>query len=93
MSSAPDGTNPGSSPLARGTLSRGLKRVEAGAQGPHKLARGYLPVPTYSNHWVADEGLRDAVARYLVHETRQVDAERAVLETHGPFRREPDAPG
>lgn len=74
-------------------IARGLKRVEAGAQGPHKLARGYLPVPIYSNHWVADEGLRDAVARYLVHETRQVDAELAVLEKHGPFRREPDALG
>lgn len=74
-------------------IAHGLKRVEAGAQGPHKLARGYLPVPTYSNHWVADEGLRDAVSRYLVHETRQVDAELAVLEKHGPFRRKPDAPG
>lgn len=74
-------------------IARGLKRVEAGAQGSHKLARGYLPVPTYSNHWVADEGLRDAVARYLVHESRQVDAERAVLEKHRPFRQAPDAPG
>lgn len=74
-------------------IARGLKRVEAGAQGPHKLARGYLPVPTYSNHWVADEGLRDAVARYLVHETRQVDAERAALEKHGPFRQAPDVLG
>ena len=74
-------------------IARGLKRVEAGAQGPHKLARGYLPVPTYSNHWVADEGLRDAVARYLVHETRQVDAERAALEKHRPFRQAPDVPG
>ena len=56
-------------------IARGLKRVEAGAQGPHKLARGYLPVPTYSAHWVADPGLREAVARYLDHETREIDRE------------------
>ncbi len=67
-------------------IARGLKRVEAGAQGPHKLARGYLPVPTYSAHWVADPGLREAVARYLDHETREIDREIAVLERHGPFR-------
>ena len=69
----------------------GLKRVEAGAQGPHKLARGYLPVPTYSAHWVANESLRDAVAHYLDHETREIDREIAVLERHGPFRQSDDA--
>jgi predicted N-acyltransferase len=67
-------------------IDHGLKRVEAGAQGPHKLARGYMPVPTYSAHWVANPGLREAVAHYLEHETRQVDHEIAVLEQHGPFR-------
>ncbi len=67
-------------------IARGLKRVEAGAQGPHKLARGYLPVPTYSAHWVANASLRDAVAHYLTHETRQIDQELAILERHGPFR-------
>ena len=72
-------------------IAHGLKRVEAGAQGPHKLARGYLPVPTYSAHWVADQGLRDAVAHYLDHETREIDREIAVLERHGPFRQGDDA--
>ena len=72
-------------------IARGLKRVEAGAQGPHKLARGYMPVPTYSSHWVADEGLRDAVARYLDHEIREIDREIAVLDRHGPFRQSDDA--
>ena len=72
-------------------IAHGLKRVEAGAQGPHKLARGYLPVPTYSAHWVANEGLRDAVAHYLDHETREIDREISVLERHGPFRQSDDA--
>ena len=72
-------------------IDHGLKRVEAGAQGPHKLARGYLPVPTYSAHWVANESLRDAVAHYLDHETREIDREIAVLERHGPFRQSDDA--
>ena len=72
-------------------IAHGLKRVEAGAQGPHKLARGYLPVPTYSAHWVANESLRDAVAHYLDHETREIDREIAVLERHGPFRQSDDA--
>ena len=69
-------------------IAHGLKRVEAGAQGPHKLARGYLPVPTYSAHWVANESLRDAVAHYLEHETREIDREIGVLEQHGPFRQD-----
>ena len=72
-------------------IVHGLRRVEAGAQGPHKLARGYLPVPTYSAHWVANESLRDAVAHYLEHETREIDREIAVLERHGPFRQSDDA--
>ena len=72
-------------------IANGLKRVEAGAQGPHKLARGYLPMPTYSAHWVANESLRDAVAHYLEHETREIDREIAVLERHGPFRQSDDA--
>ena len=72
-------------------IAHGLKRVEAGAQGPHKLARGYLPVPTYSAHWVADPDLREAVARYLDRETTEIDREIAVLERHGPFRQGGDA--
>jgi predicted N-acyltransferase len=68
-------------------LARGLKRVEAGAQGEHKLARGYLPTPTYSAHWIADPGLRRAVADYLVQERRQVALDIAEAAEHTPFRR------
>ena len=69
-------------------IDTGLARVEAGAQGGHKLARGYLPVPTYSLHWIADPGFRDAVERYLVAERDAIDEEIEVLTNYGPFRRE-----
>jgi predicted N-acyltransferase len=68
-------------------LSHGLSRVEAGAQGEHKLARGYLPVVTHSLHWVLDAGFRDAIARYLAAEREAVDQECEVLTRYGPFRR------
>ena len=68
-------------------LANGLRRVEAGAQGQHKLARGYLPVATHSLHWIADARFRDAVERYLVAERRAVDEEIEVLTEYGPFRR------
>jgi predicted N-acyltransferase len=68
-------------------LARGMSRVEAGAQGQHKLARGYLPVATHSLHWIADPGFRDAVERYLVAEREAVDHEIEVLTSYGPFRR------
>ena len=68
-------------------LAQGLPRVEAGAQGEHKLARGYLPVATQSLHWIADAGFRDAVARYLEAERAAVDEEIEVLTGYGPFRR------
>lgn len=67
-------------------IERGLDRVEAGAQGPHKLARGYLPVHTYSAHWIREPQFRDAIERYLVHERKQVDEDISYLETHSPFR-------
>jgi len=67
-------------------ISRGLRRVEAGAQGGHKIARGYLPAPTYSAHWIADPQFRRAVADYLEHERRHVAQDIAYLEAHGPFR-------
>lgn len=69
-------------------IAKGLKRVEAGAQGEHKLARGYLPTPTYSLHWFADAGFREAVGRYLKEERRAVDHEIEVLTSYGPFKRE-----
>ncbi|MGA0539471.1 GNAT family N-acetyltransferase [Neotabrizicola sp. VNH66] len=68
-------------------LAHGLTRVEAGAQGEHKLARGYLPAETHSLHWIADPGFRAAVDRYLQAERRAVDEEIEVLTAYGPFRR------
>lgn len=68
-------------------IANGLPRVEAGAQGEHKLARGYLPSPVHSLHWIADPAFRDAVDRYLQAERRAVDEEIEVLTAYGPFRR------
>ncbi len=68
-------------------LAKGLKRVEAGAQGEHKLARGYLPVTTHSAHYVAHAGLRRAIADYLERERDDVDHMNEILSEHSPFRR------
>ena len=68
-------------------IADGLNRVEAGAQGEHKLARGYLPMPVHSLHWIADPGFRDAIARYLQAERVAVDQEIEVLTAYGPFRK------
>ncbi|MDX8346628.1 GNAT family N-acetyltransferase [Cognatiyoonia sp. IB215446] len=68
-------------------IRRGLDKVEAGAQGEHKLARGYLPVATHSLHWFGDPGFRDAVARYLEAEKSAIDHEIEVLTSYGPFRK------
>ena len=67
-------------------IARGLQRVEAGAQGPHKLARGYLPVATHSLHHLAHPGLADAVAEYLRDERAAVGDEQDLLLAHSPFR-------
>jgi len=68
-------------------IENGLTRVEAGAQGPHKLARGYLPVRTHSAHWIANASFRDAVERYLDEERVYVDREIAYIgDHHSPFR-------
>jgi hypothetical protein len=68
-------------------IARGLQRVEAGAQGEHKIARGYLPTPVYSAHWIADPALREPVARYLNEEREAVAGEMAYLEAeYSPFR-------
>ena len=71
-------------------IAHKLARVEAGAQGEHKLARGYLPVETYSAHWIADPGLRKAVARFLNQEREMVTESNAALAEMGPYRRECD---
>ena len=72
-------------------IAHGLKRVEAGAQGEHKIQRGYLPVPTYSAHWIAHAGLRQAVADFLEHERPARLAEMAELATASPFRKAGEA--
>jgi len=71
-------------------IAHGLDKVEAGAQGDHKLARGYLPVPTHSLHWIADPGLRRAVEEFVAREAEAVDEDIEILTSMGPFRRVPD---
>ena len=71
-------------------IAHGLARVEAGAQGEHKLARGYLPVETYSAHWIADPGLKRAVERFLKQERKLVAESNAELTQKGPYRHEGD---
>ena len=68
-------------------IARGLQRVEAGAQGRHKLARGYEPVRTWSAHWIADPGFREAVADFLEREREGVAQESFYLETMKVRRR------
>ncbi|MHB8529138.1 MAG: GNAT family N-acetyltransferase, partial [Caulobacteraceae bacterium] len=71
-------------------IARGLARVEAGAQGEHKIARGYLPTPVYSAHYIADPALRAPVARFLEEERRAVAGEIEWLaEEYSPFRQVP----
>ncbi len=67
-------------------IEHGLDTVEAGAQGPHKISRGYLPTPTYSAHWIRDGGFRRAVAEYLDRERRGIEHEMEALATLSPFR-------
>ncbi|TQX91391.1 MULTISPECIES: GNAT family N-acetyltransferase [Rhizobium] len=68
-------------------LAKGLQRVEAGAQGEHKLARGYLPVTTHSAHFIAHPGLRRAVGDYLERERQEVEQMGEILAEHSPFRK------
>ena len=63
-----------------------LSRVEAGAQGDHKLARGYMPSHTYSLHWINDSGFSKAVAQYLDEERRAVGREMEILSDYSPFK-------
>jgi predicted N-acyltransferase len=69
-------------------ITHGLKRVEAGAQGEHKLARGYLPSTTYSAHYIANPALRRAIAEYLNRERRYVAAAGEELAAAAPFRKD-----
>lgn len=67
-------------------IERGLTSVEAGAQGAHKIARGYVPQATYSAHYIAHEGFRDAVAHYLESEREYVDNDMRDLRQFAPFK-------
>ncbi|UVO55420.1 GNAT family N-acetyltransferase [Sphingomonas sp. SUN039] len=68
-------------------IARGLSRVEAGAQGEHKLARGYVPVPTWSAHYIPDAGFRSAIADFVARERRAVEQNMAFLGEMTPFRK------
>lgn len=68
-------------------IAHGLRRVEAGAQGEHKLARGYAPTRTRSIHHIMHPGLRRAVADYLEEERRAVAQQQAMLDEYTPFRK------
>lgn len=69
-------------------IALGLPRVEAGAQGPHKLARGYEPVQTWSAHWIAHPGFRSAVQDFLERERAGVAMDQNYLATRTPFRKD-----
>ncbi len=69
-------------------IARGLSRVEAGAQGGHKLARGYEPVETASAHYIVDPGFREAIADFLVRERAGVSADQNYLAKRTPFRKD-----
>ena len=69
-------------------IEHGLARVEAGAQGEHKVQRGYLPQPTWSAHWIASSELRRPVQRFLAAERPAMEARIRALIGESPFRRE-----
>ena len=69
-------------------IARGLSRVEAGAQGEHKLARGYRPVPTWSAHYIPHTGFRRAVEDFLSRERRAMEEQIEMLDQMAPFRKE-----
>lgn len=68
-------------------IKHGLARVEAGAQGPHKIARGYIPTRIHSAHWIGDPRFREAVDDYLRQERREVDRHIAYLGETTPFKK------
>ncbi len=74
-------------------IQHGLRKVEAGAQGSHKVARGYLPEPTYSAHWIADAGFRRAVADFLDRERRHVQEDIDYVEERSPYKATLDTAG
>ncbi|KAA6187740.1 N-acetyltransferase [Thiohalocapsa marina] len=67
-------------------IEQGLQRFEPGAQGEHKIARGFLPTPTWSTHWIADADLRTPVGKFLEHETEAMEEHIAELHLRSPYR-------
>jgi predicted N-acyltransferase len=67
-------------------ITHGLKRVDAGAQGEHKIARGFVPVRTCSAHWIRDDGFRKAIAEFLERETNMIEHQIDVLDKHSPYK-------
>jgi predicted N-acyltransferase len=74
-------------------IARGLVRFEGGAQGEHKMARGFLPVQTNSFHWLAHPAFNDAIARYLEREAGGIDEYLDELRERNPLRAGGAAPG
>jgi predicted N-acyltransferase len=72
-------------------IAHGLARVEAGAQGTHKIQRGYLPSETYSAHWIRNPGFAEAVENFLDRERQVIRMEMAELAELSPFRKDGDA--
>ncbi len=68
-------------------IERGLSLFEAGAQGEHKLLRGFTPAPTYSSHWIRHDGLRDAVRRFVAEEREALPSYMKELEQFAPYKR------
>ena len=71
-------------------IEQGLDRFDAGAQGEHKITRGFDPVKTWSAHWIADAGFRDAIADFLRRETRHIDQYVGELSQHRAYKKAPD---
>ncbi len=70
-------------------IENGLSKVEAGAQGPHKISRGYLPSETYSAHWIVDPAFRQAIAKFLASEEKETEWEMDILqEERSPYRKD-----
>ena len=70
-------------------IENGISKVEAGAQGPHKISRGYLPSETYSAHWICDPAFRQAIAKFLTGEEKETEWEMGMLEKErSPYRKE-----
>ena len=74
-------------------IAHGLKKVEAGAQGEHKLARGYVPTETFSLHWISEESFSNAVKDYLISEKEAVKRDIKILSHFTPFKKGDDNNG